>query len=92
MVEKIARERRAPVFQHTHEGAARDLWRDVLFKGERQTHAVDGGANHEVGVVDDQRPAHIDDEGLAVLLELPAVWPGGAAAQIDASVGEQFVW
>jgi hypothetical protein len=33
MVEKIARERRTPVLQHTHEGAAGDLRRDVLLEG-----------------------------------------------------------
>src|SRR5436190_2520504 len=36
IVEKIASERRTPVFQHTHERTARELWRDVLFKGSAE--------------------------------------------------------
>ena len=86
IVEKIAGERRAPVFEHTYERAARDLRRDVLFKGKRQTEAVDGGANHQVCVIHYERPAHINDQGFAVFLELPAIRPGGTAAQVDTSV------
>jgi hypothetical protein len=33
----------------------------------------------------------VDDDGLTVLLELPAIGSGGTAAQIDASVAEQVV-
>jgi len=91
MVEKIARERRAPVLEHAHESAARDLRRHILLEGERQAQAVHGGANHEIGVVEDERSAHIDDDGLTLLLELPAIGPGGTAAKIDASVAEQVV-
>jgi hypothetical protein len=86
IVKKIASERRTPIFQHTHEGTTRDLRRDAFLKGKRQTQPIDGGANHEIRIVVDQGSAHIDDEGLTAFLELPPVRPGGAAAQVDASV------
>jgi hypothetical protein len=52
----------APVFEDAHQGAPSNVRRDVLFERERKTEAVDGGADHQVGVVDDQRAAHIDDQ------------------------------
>jgi len=38
----------------------------VLFKGKRETLAIDGGANREVRVVYDQRSAHFNDEDFTV--------------------------
>ena len=39
--------------------------------GEGQTQAIDGGANHQVRVAEDQRSGHIDRDCLAVFVELP---------------------
>jgi hypothetical protein len=80
IVKKIASERRTPIFQHTHEGATRDLRRDVLFKGKRQTQPIDGGANHEIRVVDDQGSADIDDE-VRVTAPVPDPTQGNAHAR-----------
>lgn len=92
VVEEIAGERGTPVFQNPHQGAALDLWRDVRLKGKRQTQTLDRGSNHEVRVVDNQGPVHVDDEGLTLLLELPAVRSSGTSAQVDARVRRQIVW
>ena len=73
IVEEVAGECRTPVFEHTLERAARDLRRHVFFEGKRQAEAINGGANHHVRVVNDQRSAHVNDEGFAILLEFPAV-------------------
>ena len=57
---------------------------------QRDMVAVRVSRDHRLAVVgspdyvDDQWSAQINGEGLAVLLELPAVRPRGAAAQVDA--------
>jgi hypothetical protein len=38
------------------QGLLRHLWREILLKGECQTQAIDGGANHEVRVVEVNGP------------------------------------
>jgi hypothetical protein len=45
-----------------------------------QLHAVDGGADHDVDVIDDQ---------LSALLELPPVYALGAVAEVDAPVARR---
>jgi hypothetical protein len=89
VVEEVPGKRRTPVFEHAHQRPARDLRRDVLFEGERQPQAIDSGPNHEVRIVDDQRSAHINDDGFIAFLELPPVGPRRAGAQVDASVVRQ---
>jgi aryl-alcohol dehydrogenase-like predicted oxidoreductase len=54
-------------------------WRDVILKGKRQTQAIDGGANHEVRIIDDQRSTHINSESLTVFLELSPATPAQIA-------------
>ncbi len=55
VVQKIAGERRAPIFEHPHECATRQVRRCVRFQDERQTYAIDRGLDQGFHVVDDQR-------------------------------------
>jgi NAD(P)-dependent dehydrogenase (short-subunit alcohol dehydrogenase family) len=86
VVEKVARKRRAPVLKHSHQRATLDQGRDVCLKRKRQPQAIDGRANHEIRIVDNQRAVHIYDQALTVLLELPAIRSRGTAPQVDTAV------
>jgi hypothetical protein len=51
VVQKIAGERRAPIFEHPHECATRQAWRCLLFQHERQTDAIDRRTNHDLRII-----------------------------------------
>jgi hypothetical protein len=57
----------------------------VFLRPKGQTHAVDGSADHELYIVQDQRPVHLYGEGLLPLVELPPVHGGLRAGLITSA-------
>lgn len=82
VIEEEARERRAPVFQHTRERPTRKVRHRSLLRDERQAHAIDRGTDQHIDAIDNQRSVHGDGEGLAALVELPPVHAGGPVAEV----------
>ena len=56
----------------------------VLFRYERQAHAIERGADHQVGVVDDKRTVDRNVQGPLALIEFPAIQALRAVPEVDA--------
>src|SRR5271165_6916761 len=63
----------APVLQHANERPTREMRRHVIICYEGQADAIERSPDHEVHVIEDQRPAHCYGKGFPALFELPAV-------------------
>ena|SRR5947209_925791 len=61
IIKKESRERLAPVLQHAYELAAREMMRNLILPHESEAYAVNGGADNDLHVINDQRP--VDSNG-----------------------------
>src|SRR5665213_350248 len=48
----------APILQYADERAFREILRNLILPHEGEPYAINGGADHDVHVADDQRPIH----------------------------------
>ncbi len=85
------RQLRAPVLEHTHQGAARQVLRDQALEHMRKPHPVESGRHHQAAVVDDERPGDVDLQRLLVPPELPCVMRTAREAPPDAPMKVQVL-
>ena len=86
VVKEVAVERRAPVFKHPHEPAARYVFGHVFLEQESQSQSVQRSTERERGIAEDEGSRDGHSDGLGPLLELPSV-DGAAAADAVAVPG-----
>ena len=58
VVEEESGERLAPVLQHADERAAREMLSNLILPHESEADAIKRGADHDLHVVNDQRPVN----------------------------------
>ena len=85
VVEEIAREGWAPVFEDLDEVAIGDHFGDGLFHGGSNSYSVQDCLDDVVWIVEGYGALRIDGEGFASFFELPAV-DAGAETKTDAGV------
>src|SRR5689334_1820244 len=73
IIKEESRERLAPILQHTNERATREMLSNLVLSHESEAYAIKGGADHDLHVIDDQRPVDRNGQGFSALFELPPV-------------------
>jgi hypothetical protein len=92
IVEEEARERRAPIFQHADQRSAREVFRHAVFREPCKASPIESGPNHQVEVIEDQRPVDSDRERLVALIEFPLLDALAPMPEADASMSQQVSW
>src|SRR6266436_7213847 len=87
VIEMVAGERRAPVFQYPDQASIGDERRHHVFHHDRQPRAMKGGVDEQVHVVQDEGAIDVDVDAASVALELPGIEAaGGRQADVAAAV------
>ena len=64
---------RTPIGQHTHQLAFRDQFLDLCFEHIGKAGAVERGVDHQILIVQSERPLDVDIDLDAAALEFPAI-------------------
>src|SRR5690242_10324102 len=83
-------ERLTPILQHADKRSARKMPGKLIFSDKSKPDPIKGGTDHDLHVIDDQRPVDRDGQGFLALLELPAVNVAAMpVTKVNAFVAEQ---
>ena len=84
IVEEEAREGRAPVFEDAHQRPSREVSRHAIFRHPGQPCPVKSSLDHQIQVIEEERPADRDGQRLIAFVEFPPVPALASVAKADA--------